>query len=68
MIVDPGPLVYRGSLTATHTARAVSSQCRVKARDPSRDVRRRDAPGRCGSAGNGRRHVLLSMGRIRLPL
>ena len=24
MIVDPGPLVYRGSLTATHTARAVA--------------------------------------------
>jgi len=25
MIVDPGPLVYRGSLTATHTAQAVGS-------------------------------------------
>ena len=24
MIVDPGSLVYRGSLTATHTARAVA--------------------------------------------
>jgi len=25
MLVDPGPLVYRGSLTATHTAQAVGS-------------------------------------------
>ena len=24
MLVDPGPLVYRGSPTATHTARAVA--------------------------------------------
>jgi len=34
MIVDPGSLVYRGSLTATHTARAVGSFRRVKAPVP----------------------------------
>ena len=51
MIVDPGSLVYRGSLTATHTARAVAGPngyTRVVSIDTQGSG---NAPGRRGSAG-----------------
>ena len=55
MLVDPGPLVYRGSLTATHTARAVA-RSNGYTRVISIDIQGPgSAPGRRGSAGRGKR-------------